>query len=191
MIPVSAFHVWLSGVLLAFQQLLCQKISAPQNCRSDDAALIRGQRSFKFILLWLLAGNIKKKDRTGCGGNHSSPSVILFSIKVTLYDSCQLVWLAQFRIERCVWSSQRSGFDSRSSQAWISQVLFQPVRLFILYWEDHLHFNKVPTQYKAVYFLANLNLSKTIYLDIVTYYKDKNYTLFCLEELQKFIPFRR
>ena len=50
MIPVSAFHVWLSGVLLAFQQLLCQKISAPQNCRSDDAALIRGRRSFKFIL---------------------------------------------------------------------------------------------------------------------------------------------
>ena len=114
-----------------------------------------------------------------------------YTIKVTLYDSCQLAWLAQFRIERCVWSSQRSGLDSRSSQAWIFQVLFQPLILFIIYWEDHLHPYKVPTRYKAVHFLTNLNLSKAIYLNIVTYYKDKKYTLFCLEELQKFIPLRR
>ena len=114
-----------------------------------------------------------------------------YTIKVTLYDSCQLAWLAQFRIEGCVWSSQRSGLDSRSSQAWIFQVLFQPLRLFIIYWEHHLHPYKVPTRYKAVHFLTNLNLSKAIYLNIVTYYKDKKYTLFCLEELQKFIPLRR
>ena len=86
-----------------------------------------------------------------------------YTIKVTLYDSCQLAWLAQFRIERCVWSSQRSGLDSRSSQAWIFQVLFQPLILFIIYWEDHLHPYKVPTRYKAVHFLTNLNLSFIIY----------------------------
>ena len=84
----------------------------------------------------------------------------------------------------CVASGHCNDQGLIPGQAWIFQVLFQPLRFFILYWKDHLHFHNVPTQYKAIYFRANLNLLKTIFLNIVTY-------LFCPEELHNFIPLYR
>ena len=146
---------------LAFQQLLCQK----------------KYEHFKLAQWWCGAYSrsaLFQVHTTGCWlitlrkktvrfwwqsllSQCCSPFYTL--IKVTPYDSCQLAWIAQWW---CVASGHRNYQGLIPCQAWIFQVLFQPLRFFILYWEDHLHFHKVPTQYKAIYFRANLNLLKTI-----------------------------
>ena len=49
-IPASAF-LTLGASPLHFSNYCVKKISALQTCGTDDAALIRGRHSFKFILL--------------------------------------------------------------------------------------------------------------------------------------------